>query len=258
MLGRDLKLVGLGRLAPTAGSTAVVVQTGDTPTIRLARPVEPREVTMKQMRTFSAALAILSVLFFQPNVAAIAQTTEQVLPELAKCTLIQNDFDRLLCYDAIADSLGWTTVKATASPTSETGNWRVTDETNPIDDSRTVVLLLAAHEGALAFGQRVMLLLRCLSKDTDVYINWNDHLGTKAHVVTRVGQEQAARNEWSLSTNKQSTFYPSNDIAFIKKLLAGKRLVAQVTPHNESPITAIFDLTGIENAIVPLRETCGW
>ena len=213
---------------------------------------------MKQMRTFSAALAILSVLFFQPNVAAIAQTTEQVLPELAKCTLIQNDFHRLLCYDAIADSLGWTTVKTTASPTSEAGNWRVTDETNPVDDSRTVVLLLAANQGALAFGDRVMLLLRCLGKDTEVYINWNDYLGTKAHVVTRVGQEQATRNEWSLSTTKQSTFYPGNDIAFIKKLLAAKRLVAQVTPYNESPITAIFDLTGIESAIVPLRETCGW
>jgi type VI secretion system protein VasI len=35
-------------------------------------------------------------------------------------------------------------------------------------------------------------------------------------------------------------------------------LVAQITPYNESPVTAIFDTSGLENAIKPLRETCNW
>ncbi|WP_257025488.1 type VI secretion protein [Pseudoalteromonas sp. MIP2626] len=41
-------------------------------------------------------------------------------------------------------------------------------------------------------------------------------------------------------------------------MLTSDKLVAQVTPYNESPATAIFNTTGLKNAIKPLRETCNW
>lgn len=34
--------------------------------------------------------------------------------------------------------------------------------------------------------------------------------------------------------------------------------VAQITPYNSSPTTAIFNISGIENALEPLMNTCGW
>lgn len=55
------------------------------------------------------------------------------------------------------------------------------------------------------------------------------------------------------------TFYPgSGAIGFIKELMDADRFVAQVTPYNDNPVTAIFDLTGLNQAVQPLQETCGW
>ena len=83
-------------------------------------------------------------------------------------------------------------------------------------------------------------------------------MGDEADVLTRVGDEQALEREWNLSTDGQATFFPDNDIVFIKQLLEVDRLVAQVTPFLESPVTLVLDLTGLNNAIKPLREACGW
>lgn len=77
-------------------------------------------------------------------------------------------------------------------------------------------------------------------------------------VLSRIGSEQASTRQWSLSTDSQATFYPDNPITFIKRLLEVDRFVAQVTPYGEDPVTAVFALGGLVNAIKPLRETCGW
>ena len=60
-----------------------------------------------------------------------------------------------------------------------------------------------------------------------------------------------------MSTDSQATFHPKA-ISFLKSLLQSNKLVAQITPYNESPVTAIFNTAGLENAIKPLRETCHW
>lgn len=87
---------------------------------------------------------------------------------------------------------------------------------------------------------------------------WSDYLGSEARVTWRVGDEDAEVARWSLSTDNEATFYPYDDISFIKQLLGTDRFVAQVTPYDESPITAVFDLTGLANVIHPLQEACGW
>ena len=51
---------------------------------------------------------------------------------------------------------------------------------------------------------------------------------------------------------------PRNEVDFLKKLLVVDSFVAQVTPYSASPITAIFDIRGLSNAIKPLQETCSW
>ena len=38
-------------------------------------------------------------------------------------------------------------------------------------------------------------------------------------------------------------------VAFIRELMAADRFVAQVTPYNESPVTAVFELTGLPTAV---------
>ena len=117
---------------------------------------------------------------------------------------------------------------------------------------------MTADSGNSRFGKRVFLILRCKSNKTELYIIWNDYLGNESDVLTRVGKAKATTRRWSLSTDSQSTFYPESPISFIKRLSASNTLVAQVTPYNESPVTAVFKLAGLGNAIAPLQQTCHW
>jgi hypothetical protein len=56
----------------------------------------------------------------------------------------------------------------------------------------------------------------------------------------------------------RETFYPGDGIALIRQLLETERFVAQVVPHGEDPIIAVFRPRGLEAAARPLREACQW
>ena len=188
--------------------------------------------------------------------ASLAQDTETLRKGVARCAAQSGELARLACYDELAESEGLTITTSTGI--SAGSKWVVQDSTNPIDDSRTVTLLNTAEEGESSFGRPVSLVIRCMSNTTELYISWNDYLGSKANVLTRVGRAEAKRQEWSMSTDKKATFYPGNDIAFIKSIMESDSFVAQATPYNESPVTAIWDVSGLSSAIEPLRATCSW
>lgn len=98
-------------------------------------------------------------------------------------------------------------------------SWNVHETRNPLDDSPTVVLTLDAVRGSSRLGRSPSLILRCRSNKTDVYINWNDYLGSdETDVVTRIGRSPAQTHRWSLSTDNNATFYPGNAIGFITVL----------------------------------------
>ncbi len=178
--------------------------------------------------------------------------------EYAKCSSIKGDLSRLDCFDKLAKKKKLNKPHTLISNVKGKGKWAVSVKQNPIDDSKSVTLLLDAESGESKWGKKVYLVIRCNSNKTEMYISWQDYLGNKANVLTRVGTNKARTKEWSLSTNSQSTFYPKGTISFIKKMMTANKLLAQVTPYNENPTTAIFDTKGLVNAIKPLRETCHW
>lgn len=203
-----------------------------------------------------AAIAIL--LTGAAALSVVASTCEEIEQEIAQCAVIVGELERLECYDQLARSLGLVSVQTALPPSEYVGAWEVSIKTNPLDDSRTVTLILLAESGTDKWGNPVGLILRCSSNRTDVYIAWQDYLGSEAYVTWRVGDEDARTARWSLSTTKEATFYPYDEISFIQQLLIATRFVAQVTPYNENPITAVFDLTGLTNVIRPLQDACGW
>lgn len=179
--------------------------------------------------------------------------------EVAACAARKGDLERLECYDALARKNKLDAPVASPAPVSGVGKWDVQDERNPIDDTRTVVLRLAADSGTNKWNKPIALYIRCKSNQTEMYIAWNDYLGMDtSRVVTRVGTLKAETKSWQNSTDNQATFYPGSPIGAIKTMMQHEAFVAQVTPYNESPVTATFDLRGLTNAITPLRETCKW
>jgi type VI secretion system protein VasI len=177
--------------------------------------------------------------------------------EYAKCAVIDGDLARLECFDNLAKKKNLDGRQVQPTTVAGKGKWKVSVDVNPIDDSKTVTLVLDADSGKNRWGNPVFLVARCKSNTTDLYIGWNDYLGSEADVLTRVGDNKAVTQRWSMSTDKKASFH-RKPIPFLKEMLTSPKLVAQVTPYNESPVTAIFNTAGLKNAIKPLRETCSW
>ncbi len=195
------------------------------------------------------------ILFFTviPNLAAHSQEIDSSMQHLLQtCADYIDDTDRLQCYD-----LWWSL--AGASGGEATDQWDIQESINPIDDSKTVVLSNSSTEGRSNFGRSILLILRCRSNDTDLYINWGDYLGSDSpNVLIRVGSDEAETTRWNISTDNEATFYPFDAITFIRRLMTAETLVAQTTPYNENPTTAVWDLSGLSDAIRPLSLACEW
>ena len=194
------------------------------------------------------------ILMLAVTLSANAQKAS-IEKRIAECAAIKGELERLECYDKIAKDFGLAaTLKSKTIKGS--GKWVVSSKTNPIDDSETITLLLQADEGKGMMGEPVSLIIRCKSGEIELFISWNRYLGSEAYVIYRVGSYEAQRDMWSLSSNSQASFYPNKPVLLIRSLLASDRFVAQVTPYSESPITAVFDIKGLGEAIKPLQKVC--
>lgn len=145
------------------------------------------------------------------------------------------------------------------------GEWNVQEDVNPVDDSKTNSVSLASGEGSNEGGANVVLTVRCQSKKTQVFVNWNDYLGDDSRdvynkwkrVTVRVGSEPAKTERWGVSTNSEATFAP-NSVSLAKRIAGADRLVLETVPYGENPATAVFSLKGANNALKSVAANCGW
>jgi len=117
---------------------------------------------------------------------------------------------------------------------------------------------LTCEEGKSVYGKPIILIIRYKEKEDELYIGWDDYLGSEAYVKYRIGKNDAITTRWSLSTNSKATFFKGDVVKLIRKLFEVDSFVAQITPYNENPITAIFDVRGLKNAIEPFNNVVHW
>lgn len=140
------------------------------------------------------------------------------------------------------------------------GDWIIGDiEQDPLTDEATALVYLESESGTSAFGNPVVLIIRCSNGATELFINWRDYLGSDPpRVTTRIGDTPAETDLWDLSTSNDATFYPGRDVGYIRSMFGETTFVAQTQPYNEGNVTAVFNITGIEDALVNVREACSW
>jgi len=156
-------------------------------------------------------------------------------------------------------------VKSTAE-TTKAGLWRLHTRTNPIDDTSTVTLSLEAETGTSRLGNPITFVARCKSSKTETYVIWGDYLGDDSrdvysewkNVIVRIGEGEARKERWGVSTDREATFAPDWAGSLLKEMLDEDRLVLQTIPYGENPNTAIFDISGLRNILGELAGTCNW
>ena len=187
-------------------------------------------------------------------ITSMLNASEDINDSITKCTEIKGDLQRLECFDNIAEKYDLTNPQKLEISTAS--NWIIDQSVNPLNDERKVTGVLAASSGKSSWGRTIYMIVRCDSKKLEMYIRWDDYLGSSARVTSRIGSMKSETQNWNLSTDSQATFYPGNVSRFLSNIIKNDTLVVQVTPYNENPVTAIFEVNGLKDLVEVFKEDC--
>lgn len=180
-----------------------------------------------------------------------------------ECISIENNLDRLACYDK---EHGRTpTVQRIAAPA---GEWTVQSQTSKLTDRTNVYLGLSSDETINCGwnrGDKITLVVRCHENTTSIYFNTGCHMTSSEYddygtVRYRLDDDKARSFKGDVSTNNRSLglWSGGRSIPVIKSMFGKKQMIVQMTPFSENPFTATFNISGLQEAVDPLRKACGW
>lgn len=224
------------------------------------------------MRAFLTALLALA------GTAGVAQTRP---PEL--CAALQSDTARLACYDENfrgsapsvdetespigADAEAPSAPVATPVEPAVRSLWSVRRTRSEVDDSERVVLTLTSSDSIRGRFQQpgpATMVVRCEENTTSVYLLFNDlfmsDIQGYGQVTVRVDERRAREISMGVSTDNMALglWRGRTAIPFIRDLFGGERMFVRATPFNETRVEMTFPIAGLEEAVSPLREACGW
>ena len=185
---------------------------------------------------------ILVVLIFISGLELNAQNLVTSIIEISKIT---EDSRRLAAYDALAKSL------VDKSQNYGVGNWKLSESIDLMDDSRFFSASNTAKQGSNTYGNSPTLIIRCKSQETDLYIVWEDYLGSDMiEIEYRFDSNESMKSEWGISTDGKSSFLNSTAVTgFLNYMKNHERFIVRLSPYNESPITAVFDISGVDEIL---------
>ena len=231
----------------------------------------PAEMTRGQgtMRFESASVDGYLFRFAPANMVMDVERDGQVVAsETAHCAAIGGPAnDKPLMFGVAAEGATDTSEVASEQSADNTGAWLISEDKSALDDTRTVVAILASTTnlpGQYTGSFNPTLYLRCMENTTVAYLNMGDYflasLQGYGRVDYRVDEKKATFKNMEESTDNHALGLWSGrkSIPFIKELFGGKKLVMRVTPYNESPKEFEFDISGTEAAVKGLREACKW
>lgn len=178
----------------------------------------------------------------------------------AACVKIEDSVERLACFDR-----AFQPAPPKALPT--TSKWVVTEETSKIDDSKNVFLSLQASEpmrGRYGDSVTASLLIACREGTTSMWVDFagffmSDHQGG-GRVTYRIDGEKAQKIAMVVSSDNEALglWQGADAIPWLRKVFGHDRLLIRAMPYNESEVTMEFPISGLEEAIKPLRAACNW
>lgn len=177
--------------------------------------------------------------------------------EIVKCSTIENQIQRLSCYDEFASEHGQVAISKHTDIANK-GKWQIGSDVDPLTDKTVLHAQLIAESGKRKYGDEIVLTVRCKNGETEAYINWSSFLGSDDIVVTsRIDKAKAQDLSWTISTDHTASFMPQAVIT-LNNLIGASSYVVNLTPYSDNPITAIFDVSGAGEAFKDIRQACKW
>lgn len=142
------------------------------------------------------------------------------------------------------------------------GNWNVSDDLNPLNDTVTSIAAVDAFEGVGTFGDSVSAVVRCQNGTVEFWIDWYSYFGLEGpiDVTYRFDGDSSVNSKWNLSADLEGTFFKSSSrsskLQFLSRMALANDFVAKAQPYNDNPIVAQFDVTGAASAVKHVTEHC--
>lgn len=195
----------------------------------------------------------------------------QIEGALASCAEIASDSVRLFCYDVLAgrevlDSDGGGSDKEQKSKQVARANWQVDTDTSKVDDSKIVFIStaeLGPTRGPADNPTPFLLVLACRENRTNIWVHFGSGyaFGKDNRMLTYRIDNKTARTKRFNESNKGEAlglWSGNSAIPFIKSLFGADRFFVRATPKSATRVEAEFDISGLEQAVEPLRKACHW
>ena len=158
-----------------------------------------------------------------------------------------------------------------ASEIKFVGNWTIENSEDPFTDEKSVFV----YTNPKGFSDE-LLVMSCrenqprifLFSSTGIFTNYYGKFGTSklsgTPVIYRIEKEAPIETKWENlipyedHEYRYKTTSPSDSVRLIENLLNKESFVVRIWDYDDDAHTYEFDVTGIEEAVRPIREDCGW
>jgi len=213
------------------------------------------------MGRHGVALAVLTMGLLLPALPAYSQ------PSPERCAAIGPATERLACYDSVFRSDVFTGDRD-EEVTPDQGMWASGVEISQIEGTELPFATLQSEQliPALPRGRApARMTILCLDGETVLQFSFaGQFMGTptsQSGTITLQYDRQSPRSQsLELSADRTSIgfFNEADARAAIDQLLETERLYVRATPQAQRSVTISFLMEGIEAALVPVRQACGW
>ena len=191
------------------------------------------------------------------------------------CSQIDEAEERIDCYDGVArqlkkaDSLvgnrdPMSPDLPVSSTTRPSPRWHSEARKSNIDGSAVVAAWVESSEELDSHTPqpyRAILTVECQKGRTIAYVSNRSPLGIEETTIEfRTDNESPVRMELELSPDYRSVGWWTSEtaITFLKTLITKRSFTIRLAPFRDKVIEPTFDLTGLKEAIAPVRRACRW
>jgi type VI secretion system protein VasI len=147
------------------------------------------------------------------------------------------------------------------------GDWQLEEVKPPVGSQNSLVAFVESFQempGLFNRPKRAELVLSCIENTTNIQFrfgeNYMSDVGEFATLIYKLDDQPPVPLQLQASPDNDALGLYSGGAAIpvINKLIGADRLFVSATTFTGRPLTASFQVTDMEEALVPLRELCNW